>query len=172
MQIRFIIWSKSNELNSTFRSEFIFNLVLKFQNMQVWLKWMSSFKSASKALVLIMSIIPDMLFMPEWIQLFLILYVFLDQEPLLWNHKTRWIKLKNFPKLLSKKWVFSLKEYLFLDDVLSSTLQINYLESFKKKIWSIERNYPSLMRLVLPILYPIVLRKSNTCKSIWNSEKI
>ena len=65
MKIRFTIWSKSNEFNFTFRSEFNFNLVLKFQNKQVWLKWMSSFKSTSKALVLIMSIILDMLFMPR-----------------------------------------------------------------------------------------------------------
>ena len=35
MQIRFIIRSKSNEFNFTFRSEFNFNLVLKFQNKQV-----------------------------------------------------------------------------------------------------------------------------------------
>ena len=60
MQIRFIVWSKSNEFNLTFRSEFIFNLVLKFQNTQVWPKWMSSFKATSKALGLIMSIISDM----------------------------------------------------------------------------------------------------------------
>ena len=57
MKIGFIIWSKSNEFNSTFRYEYIFNLVLKFQNKQVWPKWMSSFKSTSKALGLIMSII-------------------------------------------------------------------------------------------------------------------
>ena len=76
MQIGFIIWSKSSEFNFTFRSKFNFNLVLEFQNKHTWLKWMSSFKSTSKALVLIMSIILDMLFMPEWSQLFLILYVF------------------------------------------------------------------------------------------------
>ena len=76
MQIRFTIWSKSNEFNFAFRSESNFNLVLEFQNKQTWLKWMSSFKSTSKSLVLIMSIILDMLFMPEWSQQFLILYVF------------------------------------------------------------------------------------------------
>ena len=75
MQIRFIIWSKSNEFDSTFRFEYIFNLVLKFQNKQVWPKWISNSKITSKALGLIMSIISDMLFMPKWSQLFLILYV-------------------------------------------------------------------------------------------------
>ena len=74
MKIRFTIWSKSNEF--TFKSESNFNLVLEFQNKQTWLKWMSSFKSTSKSLVLVMSIILDMLFMPEWSQRFLILYVF------------------------------------------------------------------------------------------------
>ena len=44
---------------------------------------MSSSKITSKALASIMSIILDVLFMPEWGQLFPILYVFLDQEPLL-----------------------------------------------------------------------------------------
>ena len=76
MQIIFIIWSNSNEFNFVFRSESNFNLVLEFQNKQTRLKWMFSFKSTSKALVLIMSIILDMLFMPEWSQWFLILYVF------------------------------------------------------------------------------------------------
>ena len=76
MQIRFTIWSKSNEFNFSFRYESIFNLVLEFQNKQTSLKWMSSFKSTSKALVLIMSIILDMLFMSEWNQWFIILYVF------------------------------------------------------------------------------------------------
>ena len=65
-------------MNSTLLSylSLSFNLVLEFQNKQVWQKWMSSFNSTSKAHVLIMSIIPDMLFMPEWSQRFLILYVF------------------------------------------------------------------------------------------------
>ena len=76
IQIRFTIWSKSNEFNFALRSESNFNLVLEFQNKQTWLKWMSSFKSTSKALVLIMSIILDLLFMNEWSQRFLILYVF------------------------------------------------------------------------------------------------
>ena len=171
-QIRFIIWSKSNEFKFTFRFEFNFNLVLKFQNKQVWLKWMSSFKSTSKILVLIMSIILDMLFMPEWIQLFLILYVFLDKKLLLWNHKTKWIKLLTLSK--ASKWEMRIfVKIIFVPEWGTSlTHQINYLESFNRKRWSIERNYPSLMRPVLPILYLIVLRKSNTCKSIWNSEKI
>ena len=76
MQIRFKIWSKSNEFNFAFRSESNFNLGLEFQNKQTWLKWISSFKSISKVLVLIMSIILDMLFFPEWSQWLIILYVF------------------------------------------------------------------------------------------------
>ena len=76
MQIRLTIWCKSNEFNFAFRSEYNFNLVLEFQNKQTLLQWISSFKSTSKALVLIMSIILDMLFMPRWSQWFIILYVF------------------------------------------------------------------------------------------------
>ena len=57
MKIRFIIWDKSNEFNSTFKSKYIFNLVLKFQNKQVWPKWMSNSKITIKALGLIMNII-------------------------------------------------------------------------------------------------------------------
>ena len=65
-------------MNSTLLSNLslTLTLILEFQNKQTWLKWMSSFKSTSKALVLIMSIILNMLFMPEWSQQFLILYVF------------------------------------------------------------------------------------------------
>ena len=76
MKIGFIIWFNSNEFNSNFRSEYIFNLVLKFQNKQVWQIWMSNSKITSKYLSLVMSIVSDVLFMPEWGQLFLILYVF------------------------------------------------------------------------------------------------
>ena len=76
MQIIFTIWSKSNEFNFAFKSKSNFNLVLEFQNKQTWLKWISSFKSTSKVLVLIMRIILDMLFFPEWSQRFVILYVF------------------------------------------------------------------------------------------------
>ena len=74
MQIRFIIWSMSNEFKFSFRSESNCNLVLEFKNKQTWLKWMSTFKSTSKSLVLIMSIILDMLFMPKWNKWFLIFY--------------------------------------------------------------------------------------------------
>ena len=131
---------------------------------------MSSSKITSKALGSIVSITSDVLFMHEWGQPFPILYVFLDKEPLLMKTQDEMNKDWKHSKALRMKWVFSSKEYLFLNEVLSLTLHIKCLESFKRQRWSIERNYSSLMRPILPILYLIVLRKFNTCKLNLNNE--
>ena len=125
MQIRFTIWSKSNEFNFTFRSEFNFNLVLEFQNKQTWLKWMSSFKSTSKALVLIMSIILDMLFVPEWSQQSLILYVLYIKNFYLRIYKTKWIKLLTLSKASKWEMISFVKRICIPEWGISLTHKIN-----------------------------------------------
>ena len=50
-----------------------------------------------------------MLFVPEWGQHFPILYVFLDQEPLLMKTQDEMNKFLRLSKALHMKWVFSSK---------------------------------------------------------------
>ena len=62
----------------------------------------------------------------------------------IWNYKTKWTKLLTLSKDSKWEMMIFVKRICILEWGISLTHQINCLESFEGKKWSIERNYPSL----------------------------
>ena len=86
----------------------------------------------------------------------------LDQELLLWNHKTKWMKLLTLSK--ASKW----EMMIFVTRIcipkwgISLTHQVNCPGSFEGQKWPTERNYPSLNEVGPINAIYVVLRKPKT----------